>query len=372
MINLFSEPPPMAILDKKPKISTKQKPKKYQKIPKPSKIDNILKDLNVDDTFTKKINYRFDKVHENTFPMNGYNQMADLLLLPTTKEGYKYLLTIIDIWSNFCDFEPMKTKTANETLEALKTIYKRNYITKAKASIQTDNDGAFQENFNKWLKENHIAHPLSEAYRHQQMANVENLNRILGKLIMTYLSDKSVKMKEDYKEWLSIIPTLRKEINKMKNHPKDQNPYTYPMGEINVETMNKYNIGDIVYRPLPKPSNGEFGEKFRSGDLRYDVIPRKIINFYLYNNNWRYRLEGFPSTAYAESELKPSDENQEKYEVREIFDKKTEKGKIYYRVWWKRYKKAESTWEPKTTLLEDGLQEYIDEYEANVKKTKKK
>jgi hypothetical protein len=29
---------------------------------------------------------------------------------PITKENYRYLLTVIDIWSNSIDFEPLKTK----------------------------------------------------------------------------------------------------------------------------------------------------------------------------------------------------------------------------------------------------------------------
>jgi hypothetical protein len=41
------------------------------------------------------------------------------------------------------------------------------------------------------------------------------------------------------------------------------------------------------------------------------MVPRKVKNVYLYENNWRYRLAGFENVAYAEAELKPAVEEQE-------------------------------------------------------------
>lgn len=37
---------------------------------------------------------------------------------------------------------------------------------------------------------------------------------------------------------------------------------------------------------------------------------------------------------------------------------------MYDLVWWKRYKKSDSTWETATNLTEDGAQENINEYES--------
>jgi hypothetical protein len=329
-----------------------------------SKIQQILNKIGASDTFTKKDKYKFDKVHDNAFPMNGYNDMADLLMLPTTKEGYKYILSVVDIWSNYCDIEPLKTKTASETLKGMLKIFKRHYVVQPKASIKTDNGGEFKDVFDKWLREHHIAHLLNLPDRHSQMANVENLNRQVGRIIMTYLTGKSIDTGHDHNEWLSIVPIIRDELNKMKIHPKDENPFTYRMGKINIKALNKYDVGSIVYRPLEKPANGAYG-KFRSGDNRYDLVPRKVKKVFLYNNNWRYILIDFPNVAYAEAELKPARETEEKYEVRKIIGKRTRNKQIEYLVWYKREKKAQATWQPKAMLLEDGLDDYITEYEQN-------
>lgn len=334
-------------------------------------INQIFSKLDIDDTYTKKKYYKFDKVKDNCFPVHGYNEMADLLILPTTDKSFKYCLTIVDLWSNYFDFEPMKTKTAKETLDSLKKIFKRNYVDQPKASLKTDNGGEFKEVFDKWLKQHKIAHLLSLPDRHKQNGNIENLNRQLGKLFMTYLSHMSMKLNEEYYNWTDIVPTVREELNKLKKHPKDEDPFTYPMKIPNITNPPKYKVGDIVYRPLEKPINGQFGG-FRSGDLRVDTIPRKIRSMYLYTNNWRYVLDQFPNVAYSETELLPAKETEEKREVKAIIGKKTIKGKLHYLVWFKREKKAEASYEPKTNLIEDGLLDTINEYEESLKSNKKK
>jgi len=74
-------------------------------------------------------------------------------------------------------------------------------------------------------------------------------------------------------------------------------------------------------------------------------------------------LAGLPNVSYDQSELLPAKEKVEKWIVRAIIDKKIEKKVIYYKVWFKKHLKADSTWESKTQLLLDGLDEYIKAYE---------
>ncbi len=93
------------------KKDTKSKPTKN-----PTPFENLLKEIGADDTFKKRRYYKFDKFAQNAFPEHGYNEQCDLLMLPPTKSGYRYVLCIIDIWSNYFDCEPMKTQTAKECL----------------------------------------------------------------------------------------------------------------------------------------------------------------------------------------------------------------------------------------------------------------
>jgi hypothetical protein len=99
---------------------------------------NILKqlkqNLNIYETFAKPIRTKNtiinDHVKSNTFPEQDYNLMADLLHLPTTKTGFKYLLVVVDLWSNEVEAEPLKNKDADDVLNGFETIFKRKIIKK--------------------------------------------------------------------------------------------------------------------------------------------------------------------------------------------------------------------------------------------------
>ena len=56
-------------------------------------MDKLIKKLNIDETYTKAPKQKvFNKVKDNVPHVEDYNFMADLLLLPETKKGFKYLL----------------------------------------------------------------------------------------------------------------------------------------------------------------------------------------------------------------------------------------------------------------------------------------
>ena len=110
-----------------------------------------------------------------------------------------------------------------------------------------------------------------------------------------------------------MVPKIRKGLNEARNHPKDEDPFTYDMGSINISEEPKYKIGSKVYRPLEKPRN-EQGKKhhnsnWRMGDLRFDMIPIKVKKIFAYPNikpPWKYILEGYDNVAYGENELRHS------------------------------------------------------------------
>ena len=93
-------------------------------------MNKLLKDLNIDETYTKPI--KKEKIFttvKSQIPLKQYlNYFADLLFLPETKEKYKYLLVVVDIASNQFDIEPLKTKQPTEILTAFKKMFKRPYI----------------------------------------------------------------------------------------------------------------------------------------------------------------------------------------------------------------------------------------------------
>ena len=331
---------------------------------------DVIKELGIDETYTKAPKKgTFDTIKENTFPKQDYNFMADLLMLPKTSKGFRYILSVVDLWSDDFDIEPMKTKTSTECLKAFQTIINRDYLNMPKGSIRTDNGGEFKADFSKFLKDNNVLHRLSLPYRHKQMANVENLNLQLGRILMTYLSNKEQELEKPYYDWTDILEPIRVELNQYRHKP-DGDPYSLDPIPFN-DKEPLFKKGDIVIKKLEYPKNAlghtEDTERFRKGDLRWDYKTKlKIVKILNYPKNNRYILNTLPNVSYSENELQKVDDSDEKFEVKKIWDKKTIGKRVYYRVWWKKFLKKNSTWELKTNLIEDGLQEMIDEFESTL------
>ena len=270
----------------------------------------LLNKLGVDETYTRPVKKPiFDRVKQNTFPKNGYNEMADLLFLPETKEKFKYLLTMVDLWSNRFDMEPIRTKEPPEILKAMQTIFKRKYLKKPVASLRTDNGNEFKGVFHKWLFDHNILQRVSEPYRHQQLSNVENLNKQLGRILNGYMNTIEIKKGKPYREWTDILDTIRKDLNKTRTR-NDLNPYKDVMIPLTLNTPI-YQVGDKVIRRLERPHNAlghnQSTLNFREGDIRWDIRnPRKIVKILFYPNNIRYLLEGLVNVSYSDAELKPA------------------------------------------------------------------
>ena len=334
-------------------------------------MNKLLKRLKIDSTYTNKPRVKFDSVKQNTFPMGGFNYMADLLHLPKTRKKYLYLLSMVDIWSNNCDFEPIKDKKPSTVLIAMKKIFKRGILPQPQSSIRTDGGTEFKDVFHKWLYDHNIFHRLGEPYRHQQMSNVERLNFELGKIFNGYMNKKEIETGQEYREWSDILDFVRTELNKERNIMPDKDLFNYKFPD--VQTNSKYKVGDIVYYrsdvPLSALGYKQPTKKFRVGDYHFNIYnPRKIKQILYYPKNVRYLLDGKMNVSYAESELKPASDA--KYIVKKILDKKKEKNKIYYLIWWKNYNKCDSTWEPRSNLIKHGLKDLVNDFEYNNKKLK--
>jgi hypothetical protein len=335
-------------------------------------MNKILDKLNIDETYTKPLRkIKFDHVKDNVFPAANYNDMADVLYLPQTSNGYKYLLVVVDLYTNAFDIEPMKQLTADAALKAFQAIIKRKYIKLPYASIRTDNGNEFKGVFHKYMYDHSVLQRYAEPYRKQQLANVESLNAQLGRLFNGYMNMKELQTHKAYRNWNDIIDTVRVELNekrKLNAPPSHENIFNVPLKDIDVTKEPKFKIGDLVYPKLEVPYSA-LGHKqnttnFRKGDFRYDIKnPRAIEKILYYPNNIRYILEGRPNVSYVEQELKLAPNQEQVYEVKEIIGKRKNKGKIEYLVWWSGYKKSEATYEPINELIKDGLKDMIDRYE---------
>ena len=334
-------------------------------------MNKILQELKINETYTKppKIKKEFSKVKDNIPLKADFNFMADILELPKTKKGFQYLLVVVDLATDEFDIEQLKTKESKTVLKAMMKMFKRKHIKKPYASIRTDGGPEFQDEFAKYCYENSILHKVGISGRHQQMANVERLNRELGRLFNGYMnaieeetgrtdekldSFSSLESKRrslsdgTFREWVEAVPKVREMLNEYRKKPEGD-PFTDIYEAPDVSIQPKYKVGDIVYRISEKPLDA-LGRKqptqnFRAGDYRWDMTPRKIVKVVRYAGKVpiRYILENLSNVAYAENELKPAKENEAMYQVQSVKAKRTVNGVKELLIKWKGYKKP--TWE---------------------------
>lgn len=322
---------------------------------------NIIDKIGIDETFTKPVpkDKQYHHVKDNIPLKEDYNFSADLLFLPTTKNNYKYLLTMVDLATDECDFEPLKTKEPKEVLSAMKIIFSRPHLNKPYASLSTDAGNEFKGIFQKYLYDESIYQKVALKARHSQQANIEALNKQLGRLLNGYMNAKEKQTKKVYKEWVEVLPIIRTELNEFrKKSPKELLELEKNKPIPNLLIPPKYKIGDLVHRHLDYPENA-LGEKqstanFRVGDVRWDTQPRKVEQVVILNavgNPYRYIISGIPNASFTEKQLMLSKEEEELFEIKQILDKQKINGKTHYKVWYYGEKKKEASWQPESDLI---------------------
>jgi hypothetical protein len=331
-------------------------------------FDDLLKRLHIDNTYTKAVKKEkvFTKVKDQVPLRKHLNYQADILFLPTTKEKYKYLLVVVDLATNYFDIEPMKTKTAKETLESFKKMFSRPYIKLPLSSIRTDAGKEFEGDFNKWMYDESILHTTTKPGRHKQLANINYLCRQLGEILNGYMNEVEIKTGEAYREWTDVLDDVRRELNYYRvNKEALKKSAVYKKNDVTPNVYNvkpKFKKGEYVYVKLDIPKSALNKEQsthnFRVGDIRWDLLARQVKKVLVYSGKipYRYVVDGIPNVAYTEAELRTVPENKQvqKYVIKQILAKKKILGKMHYLVHWKGYPKNEATWEPEETLLEDA------------------
>lgn len=341
---------------------------------------DVLKDVGINEFYTKAdTKQKYNKFVTAVIPEEDFNFMSDLIEMPTTKAGFKWLLVVLDLGTNEFDIEEMKNKESKTTLDSFKRVVKRGILSLPEISLKTDGGTEFKGVFEKYLEDLGIMHKTAKAYRKQQMGPVEGLNKTVARLLMTYLNDKSVELGKDYNEWTDILDVVGEEVNKYRKRDLSKLKEYQDKRYFNPEEAGEpeFNIGDYVHykvdRPVDIRGNPINDSKFRAGDRIFSLETRKIDDILCYPSKpfYRYKLHDMKNVSYSASELKKSEQSDDYYIIRKIIGMKVVKKKKYYLCWWKGEVKKDATWESEEQLLEDDMQDYIDEFKQVYNKTKR-
>jgi hypothetical protein len=294
---------------KNKKLEIVEMPKeKKEKNNKKDVKNKLLKHFNIDNRFTeKKFRGKNDTFNEFTYPKEDYNFSADTLTLPPYN-GFKYMLVVVDNWSKEIDFEPLKTHKATTVLKAFQKIIDRPYLNKPKASIRVDMGTEFKAEFSKAMFDDDILLRVSAPARHKQNAMAENAIKLISVILINYLNVKEIELQKNYRNWIEILPELRKELNKIKK-VNNEDPYKKNY-KSPIFKWNRYNVGDlmvhIIHKPVDALGKKQAIEKNRVGDYIYSYHkPKKIKKILFYPNNVRYTFEGLNNVSFTENEILP-------------------------------------------------------------------
>jgi hypothetical protein len=307
---------------------------------------------------------------------NQTNQ-ADILFLPDD-EGYKYALVVVDNATRITDAEPLKSKAAEDVLNAFENIYDRK-ILKLPKRIEVDPGSEFKGVVSKWFKEKNIMIRVGKTARHRQQSLVERRNQIIGTVIHKRQAAEELLTGEPAQAWIDDLPKIIKAMNKKTESQKLQKKWKKlpdePTFENKSDARHLLLQGTKVRVALERPQ-GVQGEKlhgkFRSSDIRWDPQERVIRQVILTPGQPpMYLLDGkvgplkVDLTAYTKAQLQEINPNEEypessviknpnkvkTFQIQNILAKKKVKGKWMLEIKWRGWK--DSTWEPRSEIIKD-------------------
>ena len=176
--------------------------------------------LSGQDTYTlhKPIRRKFNRqrVLVGKVDQQWQADLVDLQSISKNNDGYKYLLTCIDVLSKYAWVVPLKNKTGISIIEAFESIFTDRKITK----LQTDKGTEFiNKPVQKYLDDLNVRHFTTEN-GDIKACIVERFNRSLKTRMWRYFTKNST-----YR-YLDVLPKLTKAYNnsyhrKIKTKPSD-------------------------------------------------------------------------------------------------------------------------------------------------------
>ena len=119
-------------------------------------------------------------------------------------DGYRYILTIVDIFTKMGAARPLKTKGGKEVAEAFRDVYKTFPIP---TNIQTDQGTEFQNPSMRKFYEDFNIHHFTSQNDDIKVANVERFNRTIKDRIFRFITSTGKPV------WIDVLPKIIESYN---------------------------------------------------------------------------------------------------------------------------------------------------------------
>lgn len=168
--------------------------------------------------------------------------LADMQGLQSDNDHYRYILTVIDVFSKHAWVQAVTSKSSKEVTNAFQAILKRSEPRKPER-LQTDKGKEFfNKDFQTLLRVNKIHHFASES--DQKAAVVERFNRTLKSRIWTFLSAKQTS------RWIDALPKIVTSYNNSYHRSIRMAPANVQKNDESKLWVRLYGDGDTELKQL--------------------------------------------------------------------------------------------------------------------------
>lgn len=292
--------------------------------------------------------YPTRKYYVNNIDDQWQMDLADMIQLKRFNQGFRYILTCIDILSRYGWARPLKSKSGVEVAAAIEDIL----ISSGRSPkrIQTDQGKEFYNAPVKRLLENHNIELFSVKSPFKS-AMVERWNRTIKTKLWKYFTS------ENHYKWLDVLPKIIHAYNNsyhrvIKMKPKDINEENsmlvwerlYGRSKRNQRTIHNLNEGDRVRISKFK---GQFEKGYLPNWSREEFIVDKVNEKFLPSmlSLKDYHGEIIEGNFYGDEVQKiDRDQDDDVYDVEKILQRKRRNGELWYFVKWLGYDNSFNSW----------------------------
>jgi hypothetical protein len=215
-----------------------------------------------------------------------------------SKNGNKYILVFIDVFTRRAYAIPMKTKSINDTSQALETFCENNFVPTV---LNCNNDSSFMgREFQNVIKEHNILMIENDVENHRQLGVVDRFIQTLKNDIYKHFKFKNTT------NWIDILPKILKSYNATPNNALDGIKPESAHLKDNAEIITQINLNKMMESRTNSQSQSQ--ETYHVGD-RVRKRVKVVIKNRSYNPN--YSIEVFTieringSRIYLSGLMKP-------------------------------------------------------------------
>jgi hypothetical protein len=181
----------------------------------------------------------------------------DLAKYKTTNSNYKYIFVAIDVFTRKAYAVKMKTKSIDDTTEAIKSIESKN--SKIPLAIMSDNDTAFLgRKFKQYLDDNDIYHMTTILDDHRALGIIDNFAKRIKKTFGKYFS------KNNSTNWIDYLDIIIQRYNNTPNSALyDLSPNDTTKNQKNTQLIQELNLDKVKDMKTTTKSSLRVGDNVR-------------------------------------------------------------------------------------------------------------